>query len=154
METTNFNSTTNQKIKGEFVKCGIFACFSYEMDAILKASAEGAKDLPSYDDIENYFEDVCCKCGNSRPYSDANGGEFCQCGGAYESQPQEILEWWIVSDRLKQKLSEKGEAVLEQVNNCYWGRTTSGQAILLDHVISEICSEMEILEGQANEWKV
>ena len=35
-----------------------------------------------------------------------------------------------------------------------WGRATTGQAILLDGVISEICSDMEILEGQANEWNV
>jgi len=60
------------------------------------------------------------------------------------------MEWWIVTDYLHRKLSEKGQPVLEWGNNCYWGRCGSGQAILLDYVISEICYDMEILEGQKN----
>jgi hypothetical protein len=67
-----------------------------------------------------------------------------------ESEQQEIYEWWLVSDFLARKLKEKGEPVIEDEN--IWGRCTCGQAILLDHVISEICSDMEILEGQAHDW--
>lgn len=69
------------------------------------------------------------------------------------STPHEIFEWWIVTGWLYEKLKEKGQPVLEWGNNDYWGRCTSGQSILLDHVISEIAEEMEILEGQPNEWK-
>jgi len=66
-----------------------------------------------------------------------------------DTEMQEPLEWWLVSNFLARKLNEKGHPNFEDI----WGRTTSGQAILLDHVISEICWDMEILEGQSNEWK-
>lgn len=69
-----------------------------------------------------------------------------------QSTPHEVFEWWIVTKFLYKKLQDKGQPVLEWGNNCYWGRCTTGQAILLDHVISEICEEMEILEGQKYSW--
>lgn len=68
-----------------------------------------------------------------------------------ESEPQEIYEWWIVSEYLAEKLKEKGEPILTD-NRYYWGRTTTGQAILMDGVISEIAHEMGILEGQESDW--
>jgi hypothetical protein len=70
-----------------------------------------------------------------------------------ETEPQEVFEWWIVSPNLYYKLQKRGEPVIKSYGQCYWGRTTTGQAILLDSVISEICQEMGILEGQPNEWK-
>jgi hypothetical protein len=69
-----------------------------------------------------------------------------------ESEPQDIMEWWAVSEFLYRKLKEKGHPVAD-AGSCYvWGRCTSGQAILLDYVITEICAEMGILEGQENAW--
>lgn len=151
----DYNSIENQEVKDKFVQREILTCFSYEMETILKASSELnhlSSGLPIYEDIINGFDDVCQKCGKEKPYNEANGGEHCQCGGDFESQPKEIYEWWIVKEWLYKKLIAKGEAGLEWGNNCYWGRTTTGQAILLDSVISEICSEMEILEGQKYSW--
>jgi len=164
------NSTTNQEIKGRFVAREVKACFSYEMDAILKVngSCDITKDLPSYDDIENMYEYKCPECGEGYPDLDSienpHGEDseedkkyFCRWCKAYfdeepENEPQEIFEWWIVTEWLYEKLKAKGQPVLEWGNNYYWGRCTTGQAILLDGVISEICSEMQILEGQANDW--
>ena len=69
-----------------------------------------------------------------------------------ESEPQEIFEWWAVSSFLFDKLKENGYCVVD-AGSCYiWGRTTTGQAILLDGVITRICADMEILEGQGNSW--
>lgn len=69
-----------------------------------------------------------------------------------ESEPQEIFEWWAVSEFLYRKLKENGYCVVD-AGSCYvWGRTCTGQAILLDHVITLICADMGILEGQENEW--
>jgi len=70
-----------------------------------------------------------------------------------ETETQEIYEWWLVSNFLARKLEKYGEPILRMHNNIWWGRTCTGQAILLDHVISQICSEMGILEGQENEWE-
>jgi hypothetical protein len=75
-----------------------------------------------------------------------------QSYGDIDSEPSEIYEWWLCSDFLIRKLQEQGECILDSEG--IWGRCTSGQAILLDGVISLICEEMEILEGQKYEWKV
>lgn len=65
----------------------------------------------------------------------------------------EIYEHWIVTDYLARKLEDHGHKVMRDFfGMTIWCRPTTGQAILLDGVISEICAEMEILEGQANDW--
>lgn len=69
-----------------------------------------------------------------------------------EQEAKEIFEWWAVSDYLFDKLKERGCAVVDTGSCKVWGRTTTGQAILLDYVISAICADMEILEGQQNSW--
>jgi hypothetical protein len=71
---------------------------------------------------------------------------------ALETEPAEVYEWWLVSDYLGEKLRQEGQVILEDGNNFYWGRQTTGQAILLDGVISRITSGMEILDGQPNSW--
>ncbi len=187
----NSNSPDNQKIKGQFVAREVLTCFSYEMDAVLKASARySSTDLPSYDEIENIYEYLCPECGEG--YQEEDEACFCcvkvpetcpYCKSALpekleflrnndrecvkcnmvlidrdkiqepENEPQEIFEWWIVTDYLYRKLRDKGHPVLEWGNNHYWGRCTTGQAILLDGAISEICSEMEILTGQKYSWE-
>ena len=67
---------------------------------------------------------------------------------------QEICEWIHVSNLLHDRLREKGHPVWNDDKVYVWGRTTTGQAILFDDVISEICNDMEIFEGQKNEWKI
>lgn len=68
-----------------------------------------------------------------------------------EQEPQDVLEWWLVSEFLCQKLEKLGYPVITSHN--IWGRCTSGQAILLDYVITKICADMQILEGQENAWE-
>ena len=67
---------------------------------------------------------------------------------------QEICEWIHVSNYLHDKLREKGHPVWNDSNVYVWGRTSTGQAVLFDDVISEICNNIEIFEGQKNEWKI
>ena len=50
----------------------------------------------------------------------------------------EILEWWVVSEWLLEKLKEKGETVEQFYGLPIWGRVCSGQAIALDGVIQNI----------------
>jgi len=135
----DINSGINQKIAGDFVHREVYTCFTYEMGEILK------KEIVNYDDIENLYLD-CEKNYKDYGYKSA---EAMQDDGA---DIQEIYEWWIVSEYLYRKFKEKGEPVLEWGNNYYWGRTTTGQAILLDSVITSICREMEILDGQKYSW--
>lgn len=162
MKKIEVNSTENQKIKGKFVEREVLCCFSYEMEAILRASGETQnKDypLPTWDEIENIYELTCNYCGytSEKPADNTNGDLCPECEEKgrteeIEYEAQEIFEWWIVTEYLYDKLKAKGCPVLQWGNNYYWGRCTTGQAILLDGVISDICKEMEILEGQLNDW--
>jgi len=67
-----------------------------------------------------------------------------------DSEPQEVYEWYMVSSYLLSKLSDYGHPVIS--SEYIWGRGATGQAILLDHVITKICANMEILHGQSNSW--
>ena len=59
-----------------------------------------------------------------------------------EDEYIEALEHWIISDWLADKLEAKGEMILKDFYGLtIWGRTCSGQAILLDGVIQEIAKE-------------
>lgn len=175
-ETINRNSSENQNIKAKFVAREVMTNFSYEMDSILRVGQNieqvgSNKELPDYEEIENLFEYNCPECGNTLKECTPEeleklelneGAVICSsCGNTFgesclgseiESEPQQIFEWWIVTEYLYRKLKEKGEPVLEWGNNYYWGRTCTGQVILLDSVISDICEEMEILSGQKYAW--
>lgn len=71
----------------------------------------------------------------------------------YDYAP-EIFEHWIVTDWFGRELEDYGHKVLRDFFGfTIWCRPTTGQAILLDGVISKIAEEMEILEGQKHEWK-
>lgn len=78
--------------------------------------------------------------------------EFCDDQGV-DPEICEVLEHWVVSEWFAEKLAEKGEATGELFGLTIWGRTCSGQAILLDGVVEGIAKDMEILHGMANEWK-
>lgn len=67
-----------------------------------------------------------------------------------ESESQEVFEWWMVSNFLAEKLNELGHPTLTDEN--IWGRCTTGQAILLDYSITQICANMGILDGQESSW--
>jgi len=59
-----------------------------------------------------------------------------------DNEPQEIYEWWLVNNWLADKLKEQGEPVLFADSHCYWGRTCTGQAIILDSTIQEIAKAL------------
>lgn len=162
----DYNSVKNQRIKSKFVEREVFACVSGMVDYIIKKGWEDTDAYFSWDDIENGYSYTCPECGhetgNREDFDDGTTDDFypaykCpECGTGLEDYPesetQEIYEWWICSSWLIDKLAECGEPVLR--DESIWGRGTSGQAILLDGVISRICEGMEILEGQAHEWKI
>lgn len=64
----------------------------------------------------------------------------------------EAYEHWAVTTWLCRKLAECGEITGDLLDFEVWGRTCTGQAIALDHVIASIAAEMGILSGQRNEW--
>ena len=169
----DFNSVVNQDIKRKFVEREVFANVNSMVEYILRQ--DGGRDAPfTYDDIENlythpeYFGKYAnFKGGTEEKWEEEISrlktiedqtpeDELSQLAKEIEeleeleTEPQEIYEYWLVSGYLIEKLKEQGECVIECEN--IWCRGTTGQAILLDGVISRICSDMEILEGQENDW--
>ncbi len=55
----------------------------------------------------------------------------------------EVLEWWLVTPFLAEYLKAENEIIIEECGCYWWGRQTSGQAIYMDSVISEICSSFD-----------
>jgi len=149
MKHYNYNSIKNLAIKDQFVQREVIANIS-----------DMAEHL-DWDEWENLYVTRCPKCGETvDEWEEVEGeGYKCpHCGAIHEEEPepepQEIYEYWIVTPYLGEQLREKGEPILEHCGGWIWGRTCTGQAISLDSVISSICYEMGILEGQPHEWKI
>lgn len=119
-----------------------YQCGHWRCDTIFENKPE---ICPECEDEEKEFEEIgAYKCENC--------GHLLGSIDDLDTEPQEIYEWWMVSGWFAQKLADIGECVLHDEG--IWGRGCTGQAILLDWVISRICYDMEILEGQKYEWKV
>jgi len=168
------NSNKNQEIKRRFVEREVVYCVStlvYELGEI-----EGCMDdimeirsQPDYESSVEYADGFHVQYSNhldgwvwvdkdSHIISDTFNTDVaayqnCVDENNLDYEYTEAYEHWIVSDYLAKKLEEQGEIVGDLYGLTVWGRCTTGQAILLDGVISNICEEMEILEGQRNEWK-
>lgn len=69
-----------------------------------------------------------------------------------DTKPEEIYEWWAVTNWFGEKLKEQGCVVIESWGKSYWGRCTTGQSISLDGCIINIAKDMEILQGMSHEW--
>lgn len=156
------NSAVSQRIKEKFVDREVYACVSGMVEYILQKSYED-RDAPfSWDDAENFYLPTCRECGSTDISEfEKDDSTFYKCNGCGEitdeepeTEPQKVYEWWIVSGWLADKLRQYNEVIIDDGFNQIWGRCTTGQAILLDGVITDICEEMEILEGQKNQWDV
>lgn len=160
------NSSKNQDIKRKFVGREVYGNVNSMAEYVLSKSWDD-RDAPfCYDDLSNAEERICGECGSTDGFEEyeTKGGatkfKCCDCGKKYkqdeydelETQYAEIYEWWLVSGFLVEKLKQNGGCVIDFEN--IWGRQTTGQAILLDGIISRICYDMEILEGQKYEWSV
>jgi len=92
------------------------------------------KEVLQYDEIENFYEFKCPECG--RGFQDiAKAAKCCKSKEEPKQEPQEIFEWWIITDEwLLEELREIGEPVIESDELCmsFWGRTCTGQSISLD----------------------
>ena len=57
----------------------------------------------------------------------------------------EVMEWWLVTERLAEKLKQYGEIVLESFGSYWWGRKESGQPIEEDWIIQLLAKKNEEL---------
>lgn len=155
----DFDSVTNQKIKERFINREVFMSGNTIISELMECSSDfnmlvmEACTISDEDLIEVYHD---CYEGNTVLTGSAKDKreQIIAYMQDFGLNMREILEYWFVSPWLAEKLKDKGEVIIEGYDAPIWGRTTSGQHMLLDSVISHICADLEILEGQANEWKV
>jgi hypothetical protein len=163
----DYNSTVNQEIKGKFVGREVVQNCSQLITHLLQTMHDGAMH-DYYDELTNlgysldyetaaenegweFNEDLNLWVNEDEEETYETAEDVCD-GENIDPEYIEPYEFWIVSDYLGDKLKEKEQIVEEVFGLTIWGRCTTGQAILLDHVISQICDDLEILEGQKNDW--
>lgn len=76
-----------------------------------------SKEILSYDEIVNLYDEET-------------------------EEYQEIYEYWVVSEWLAEKLEANGEPVVKSDFGTWWGRTCTGQSIILDSVIEKIYTDL------------
>ena len=163
------NSRENQRIKSDFVSREVYCCASsliYQLqedghyqDEIIEFSLKD--EIRKEDLIRDIKQDYKEEC---KEYLEDNFTEIPELDDLDEEElkelayglnieiddyeePIEALEYWIVSDWLANKLESYGELVTKDfLGLTIWGRTCSGQAILLDWVISQICNDLDMLK--------
>ena len=117
-----------QDITGKFVSKHIIACQSMLVHELMQ------NETISIDQYENlYMSDEKIK-----DYHGVTTDEEVEEIRNDGSDIHEVFEHWLVSDWLLDKLREQEEPILETDFETWWGRTCSGQAILLDHNIQEL----------------
>lgn len=57
------------------------------------------------------------------------------------SQPAEVLEWWLVDEWLADQLESIGQATLTDGQCHWWGRRTHGQSIIQDGTMQKIAAK-------------
>ena len=134
----NINEQEQFKRNEKLVSREVYACVTPLVSYILEAqNADARTPLPSppfsWDDVENLYAEPSCDCEDKAE---------CDC----EAEPQEVYEWWAVSSWLFEQLKARGEPVIDTFP-LLWGRTTTGQAIALDSVISDIQREFKYAQG-------
>jgi len=166
MQTTetkiNLHSAENQRIIRKLVQRDVYLSLStliYELAGIEKFRDE-LLEIQAQDDYRTAaLKSEAWSVLDAKKQSEIveNDGfqEFCETN-SIEPYQIEALEHWAVSKWLGEQLRNQGEMVAFGFLGfeAIWGRGCSGQAILLDDVICDIAESMEILSGQANEWKI
>jgi hypothetical protein len=117
------------------------------------------------EDCENLWLHICPECGESVPQdavydgTDAAGDPAYQCThcesyidlDACDTEPQEVYEWWAVSDWFADRLAEHDEVLHRDLYGLtVWGRCATGQAILLDCVTVAITRALHESIGQGD----
>lgn len=64
-----------------------------------------------------------------------------QCQDISNDNPREAYEWWRVSDWLADRLAEIGEITIRNDFGEWWGRTCTGQGMIMDGTLQRIAAK-------------
>lgn len=140
------NSIANQKIKSDFVAREVKANITDFADHMF--GEDHVNPYALYEDFYHYEVSSICPCCDEDVSEDDS---VCpHCGSEIPVFPDqrysEPLEFYIVSEFLGARLEKHGEMVLPRLFGWIWGRQCTGQAIMLDSVIDDICEELDLLK--------
>ena len=125
------DNSTLQDIAKDLVKHHVLSCQSSLVHELFN------KEFISYEDYQNlYMTDEEIK-----KYLNASTEEEIEEIRNSGEDMNEVYEHWLVSDWLLDRLKEENEPILETDFETWWGRCTTGQSIVLDHVIQKIAYE-------------
>lgn len=152
-QTTKPTAEPTQEELTKFVNSEVITCQSSLVDELL------SKDVFSYDQIDNLYVYECPECGQKQgecfdsqakdenAFDTEHTYKCYECGKEFETEPEqsteEVLEWWLCTDWFTDKLRARGEPILSTVHGDWWGRTCSGQAIMMDGVIADIYKALQ-----------
>lgn len=158
-QTTSYGYGLDPEIDqraARLVRNEVLACQTSLVDHLLSRSDDPEAHL-SWDDAANLTRPVCPCCAEAtlidedasgEPLKDSDGVPYdyrcTSCGEFFddpEHEPQDVLEWWLVSSYLATELEERGETIASDGASHWWGRTCSGQAIVLDGIMQRIAGE-------------
>ena len=137
------NATQEQRSHVEAVIHRSVYCQSMLIEDLMKKEMNGFL----FDDAKNLFEPKCPDCGETAA-QDEDGVWRCDSACGWESnrkpdtEPVEVCEWYLITDSwVADKLKKLGQPMLDNDYGTWWGRTCTGQAILLDPTFWTICQD-------------
>ncbi len=126
----------------------VLVCQSSLVDDLLRAGIDGWE----YEEITNLYPDPsewgAAECIDWLTERGIDAGDPPETAEADlddlqqrvrdNAEPAEIYEWWLVTDWMAEALIAIGEPVLDNGYGYWWGRTCTGQRILMDGTLQEI----------------
>lgn len=64
-----------------------------------------------------------------------------RCRDYAQDHPAEVYEWYLVDPWLCARLDKIGEVTIDNEYGCWWGRQTTGQALIMDGTLQRIAAE-------------
>jgi len=65
------------------------------------------------------------------------------CRDVASENPAEVYEWWRVTGWLCEQLRAIGEVVIDNNHGYWWGRTCTGQGLIMDGTLQQIAATFE-----------
>ena len=153
MSTSAWTEAEWQERCGRLVEIEVSHCVSALVEYVL-ANDESGELLEGF---EGFYVRECPSCGEDVAHDaendcdDEHGFEAWECPYCEkhvdldnaDTRPQEVYEYWIVSEWLASKLAARGCVIHRDFFNLpLWGRCATGQAIKLDAVIRDVVREL------------
>ena len=140
-EYLNLDNGIVQDITREFIRPHIFR----NQSSLITHLQEQEVESFYYDDIENLYltdeEIIKYHLDEIELDDDSKEVTIDMLDDFRYDNPQEIFEWYLVSDWFLDRLREINEPIIDNDYGEYWGRCCTGQAIYLDYNMQELAFE-------------